>query len=325
MLNRFGAILPRTGHDITGEFFGMRLVSIHRFGLVVALAAAPTVVLAQDGQNSIVPNAAYAVASPPSNPMDASSADAELTPEESAAISNALSGDLLGLSTAPIKPLRLPRLNAPKGLDTSRTDKANSTTMVLKQPLPIDWDAKVGADLGLRAAPSLIYSPDPWKAGSANDRGSGAAWASVGVVPSLATVDARVDPGNDQGRVGTTFKHSMPVGNRFSVTLQNTYSVTETFSASSQASSEIPMVTVPVTGVATPQVWGSEKAAKFDILSTGTSFGAKVANNSTDPVTHNQFSAEQKIYGPLNVTTAVTDVGQTSVSKSITARFKLNW
>lgn len=301
----------------------MRLVSIHRLGLVVALAAAPTVALAQNGQNGIVPNAAYAVASPPSNPMD--TADAELTPEESAAISNALSGDLLGLSATPIKPLRLPSLRAPKGLDTSRTDKDSSTTMVLKQPLPIDWDAKVGADLGLRAAPSLTYSPDPWKAGSANDRGSGAAWASVGVVPSLATVDARVDPSNDQGRVGTTFKHSMPVGSRFSVTLQNSYSMTETFSASSAGPSDIPMVTVPVTGVTTPQVWGSEKAAKFDILSTGTSFGAKLANNSTDPVTHNQFSAEQKIYGPLNVTTAVTDVGQTSVSKSITARFKLNW
>jgi hypothetical protein len=304
----------------------MRLVSIHRFGLVIALATAPAIALAQNGQNGIVPNAAYAVASPPSNPMDQSTADAELTPEESAAISNALSGDLLGTSATPIKPLRLPSLNVRKALDASRTDKDDSTTMVLKQPLPVDWDAKVGADLGLRAAPSLTYSPDPWKAGSANDRGSGAAWASVGVVPSLATLDARVDPGNDQGRVGTTFKHSMPVGSRFSVTLQNSYSVTETFSASSSPTpSDIPMVTIPATGVTTPQVWGSEKAAKFDILSTGTSFGAKVANNSTDPVTHNQFSAEQNIYGPLNVTTAVTDVGQTSVSKSITARFKLNW
>ena len=155
---------------------------------------------------------------------------------------------------------------------------------------------------------------------------SGAAWASVGVVPSFATVDARVDPTNDQGRVGTTLKHSMPVGSRFAVTVQNTYSVTETFSATSSAPQDIPMMSVPTpTGVTTPQVWGSEKAAKFDILSTGTSFGAKLANNSADPVTHNQFSAEQKIYGPLNVTTAVTDVGQTTASKSITARFKLNW
>ncbi|MFY9880600.1 MAG: hypothetical protein WAK39_14545 [Pseudolabrys sp.] len=38
---------------------------------------------------------------------------------------------------------------------------------------------------------------------------------------------------------------------------------------------------------------------------------------SNDPVTHNTLSAEQKLYGPLQVTTAVTDFGQTSSSKSI--------
>ncbi len=304
----------------------MRSGSI-QLGCVLALTLLSGAALAQDGA-PLVPNADYAVASPPDNPMDSSSADAELTPEESAALSNALSNDFSGLPIAKPKKLRLPSLAAPKGLDASRTDAPDgSSTMVLKQPLPIDWDAKVGADLGLHAAPSLNPSPDPWRAGSADTRGTGAAWASVGVLPSLATVDARVDPSNDQGRVGTTFKHSMPVGTGFSVTLQNSYTVTETFSASSAASpSDIPLVTVPVaTGIPTPQVWGSEKAAKFDILSTGTSFGAKLANNSTDPVTHNQFSAEQKIYGPLNVTTAVTDYGQTGVSKSITARFKLNW
>ncbi|MFZ0261595.1 MAG: hypothetical protein WAL36_16700 [Pseudolabrys sp.] len=36
---------------------------------------------------------------------------------------------------------------------------------------------------------------------------------------------------------------------------------------------------------------------------------------SNDPVTHNTLSAEQKLYGPLQVTTAVTDFGQTSSSK----------
>jgi hypothetical protein len=37
------------------------------------------------------------------------------------------------------------------------------------------------------------------------------------------------------------------------------------------------------------------------------------------------LSAEQKLYGPLHVTTAVTDLGQTTSNKSITAGFKLNW
>jgi hypothetical protein len=46
---------------------------------------------------------------------------------------------------------------------------------------------------------------------------------------------------------------------------------------------------------------------------------------SNDPVTHNTLSAEQKLYGPLQVTTAVTDFGQTTSSKSIGAGFELHW
>jgi hypothetical protein len=73
------------------------------------------------------------------------------------------------------------------------------------------------------------------------------------------------------------------------------------------------------------QYWGNEKAAKFDILPTGTTLGAGLVTASNDPITHNTLSAEQKVYGPLHVTTAVTDVGQTTSSKSITAGLKLNW
>lgn len=314
----------------------MRRGSIQIYGLMaLALGFAPGAVLAQDNalQNpwaAIVPNEDYALASPPAEPLTGvqESADAELTPDEQDALRNILSNAPVSPYDAPAKQLRTPALKQTKKFDMTRTDKSDgSSSLTLKQPLPIDWDATVGTDLGLRNAPSITNSPDPWSAGDRDRRGSGAAWASVGLVPNFATVDARVDPGNDQGRVGTTFKYTKPVGNHVSVTLQNSYSVTETFSASSAtAPSDVPMMSVPVpSGIATPQVWGSEKAAKFDYLPTGTSFGAKVANSSTDPVTHNQLSAEQKVYGPLNVTTAVTDVGQSGSSKSITARFKLNW
>jgi hypothetical protein len=312
----------------------MRCGSVQIYGLMVlALGVAPGAASAQDLQNPWLGIADYASASPaePEGPLRGSvqdSANAELTPEDQEALRNILSNAPAVSYDTPAKQLRTPTLKQTKKFDMNRTDKSDgSSNLTLKQPLPIDWDATVGTDLGLRNAPSITNAPDPWMSGSRDQRGSGAAWASVGLVPNLATVDARVDPSNDQGRVGTTFKYTKPVGSRFAVTLQNTYSVTETFSASSAtAPSDVPMVSVPTpTGIATPQVWGSEKAAKFDYLPTGTSFGAKVATSSTDPVTHNQFSAEQKVYGPLNVTTAVTDVGQTSASKSITARFKLNW
>jgi hypothetical protein len=40
---------------------------------------------------------------------------------------------------------------------------------------------------------------------------------------------------------------------------------------------------------------------------------------------HNTLSAEQKLFGPLHVTTSVSDLGEATVNKSITAGFKLHW
>jgi hypothetical protein len=285
--------------------------------LVCALGAAPVVALAQHAAKDSALEA-YASASPPSNPADEPSppADNELTPEESAILENSLNFDPAKLNNdAPAKPLRLPRLSYPDSLDIKRTELPDGTsTVAVKQPLPVDWDAKVGADVGLAA-----NAPDGYHSGVSRAANStGAAWASVGLLPKFATVDARVDPSNDQGKLGTTIQHSMPLGSNFSVTLKNSYSVTETVSAA------MPGPALP-SALPTAQIWGNEKAAKLDILSTGTTLGAGLASSSIDPVTHQTLSAEQKLYGPLRVTTAVTDPGQPVSSKSITAGFKLNW
>jgi hypothetical protein len=72
-------------------------------------------------------------------------------------------------------------------------------------------------------------------------------------------------------------------------------------------------------------VFGNEGAVKFNVLPTGTTLGAALASNSVDPITHKTLMAEQKLLGPLSVTTSVSDVGEPTVNKSISARFKLNW
>ena len=162
-----------------------------------------------------------------------------------------------------------------------------------------------------------------------NTGGTGSAWVQVGV-PNFATVDARVDPTKDQRKLGTTFKQ--PLGGKFAVTLQNNYSLTETNGVPAAAPSDFPLMTaprVPVTATTPhapltptptpPQIWGNENVAKFDFLPTGTSFSAGLTTASNDPVTHNKLSADQRLYGPLHVTTAVTDMGQPTESKSITA------
>lgn len=274
---------------------------------------------AQDGSQIGVSTADLSTAAPELRPTldghdSQSPPDAEptLSAEDSAIIDKALALDPNSLVNAPLKPLKLPTLATGQTLDLARTDRPDgSGTVMVKKPLSSDWDANVGADLGLAANKPGGYGPDNPLGEIRNDRSSGAAWATVGV-PNFASVDARVDPNSDQGRVGATFKHTRPVGDTFAVTLQSRTSLTEALSQ-------------PQAAEAATRVWGNENVAKFSILWTGTTLAAGINTTSTDPVVHNSLSAEQKIYGPLGVTTAVTDLGRASESKSVSARLKLNW
>jgi hypothetical protein len=93
------------------------------------------------------------------------------------------------------------------------------------------------------------------------------------------------------------------------------------------APANVPLAAAPAAAASEPQphVWGHANSARFNILPTGTTLAAGLSSSSIDPVTHNTLSAEQKLYGPLHVTTAVTDLGQPGESKSVSARFKLTW
>ena len=256
-------------------------------------------------------------------PAPAGSADGAskpLTPDEAALLSRALSADSAALAAVPNGSLHQPSLATPAALAVNRTDKPDgSSTVAVKQPLSpdiasADVDADVGADVNLAAPPVTVFEPgQPLPGNAAEKPGSGAAWASVGL-HNLASVDVRVDPANDQGKLGGTLKHSLPVAKGLSVSLQDSYSVTQTLSASA-----------PPPATATPQIWGNEKSVKLSIAPTGTTLGADLATASNDPVTHQTLSADQKLYGPLHVTTAVTDLGEPSENKSITAGFKLDW
>jgi hypothetical protein len=251
---------------------------------------------------------------------DALIPEAPLTSEESAILGNALVFDPAALATPPKQSLRVP---GGTGYNVSHTQNLDgSSSIVVKQLLPTEWSNSVGANVGPSNSGGALGQPLPTTRDSTP---SGAAWASLGVL-NIGSVDARIDPSAEQGKVGTTLKQSIPFGGRFAVTLQDTYSVTETLGQPSTGPSDIPLMTPPSAPVgATPQVFGNERSVKFNILPTGTTLGAGVVTASNDPVTHNTISAEQKLYGPLQVTTAVTDFGQATSNKSITAGFKLHW
>ena len=214
---------------------------------------------------------------------------APLSPEDSALLANALVFDPGAFATAPKKPLRLPGYRSSE-YDITRTQKLDgSTTVVVKQPVQTEWSNSIGADLA-PAMPTAYPLPLPTERN--NGMPAGAAWASVGV-PNLASVDARVDPTNEQGKVGTTIKHSF--GGSFAVTVQGSYSVTEMLGQRSSGLGDLPLMTISPGAPASQQVFGNEKAVKFNILPTGTTLGAGFTNASNDPVTHNTFSADQKL------------------------------
>jgi hypothetical protein len=239
MHNRLAPNIVRLKYRLgSGGVFGMRSGAIVCAVWIKAASACAFPAAAQDAGAPADSVAADAEVNP--------QADAPLTPEESAALGNALTvnaADLAG--SPPVKPLRLPSLTDANKFDVSHNDRPDgSSTLTLKQPLASEWDAKVGADLSLAAAAPDGATPSKPFALKPAGRDSGAAWASVGVA-DLATVDARVDPGSDQSKLGTTFKRSIPVGGKFSVTLQDSYSMTETFGAPTPAPSDVPLMTEP--------------------------------------------------------------------------------
>lgn len=139
MLNRFApSIVRQNDRDgRAGELLGMRPSAILRAAWVIAaLACVPAAAQEADITDE---------ATPP--------ADTPLTPEESAALGHALLFDPTNFAVSkPAKPLRLPGLNDPNKFDVSHSGKPDgSSTLVLKQPLASEWDAKVGADLKLAA------------------------------------------------------------------------------------------------------------------------------------------------------------------------------
>ena len=251
--------------------------------------------------------------------------DAALDADD-AQLGAALQYNLTPSPDAPVKTLKTPSLSTPNSYDLSETTAGNgATTYSVKKTLPTDWNSSIGADLGTGAPSQPYYQPDQPIAPARNN--TGAAWASVGV-SNVASLDARVDPTVDQGRVATTLHHSLSVGRNLSVTLQNSTGISQTLGDTPAIPAGLPVMALAqptaTTGGAT-RTWDDQPSVKFDILPTGTTLSAGLARTSTDPVLHNTLSADQKLYGPLHVGTAVNDVGETTENKSVTASFKLHW
>ena len=209
----------------------------------------------------------------------------------------------------------------------NRTDKPDgSAALTIGRRLPSEWDTKVGTDVSL-AAPEGTVASDSLLRGTTPDRSSGVVWGNL-TMPGLrplgfdkTSVDARVDAGKDHGKLGATLSRSVPIGSDLSVTLQNSYSVTQSLATGAPAIAAPPLGTSSTTAPGSAPAWAADETIRLNINPSGTTVSAGAGSSTTDAQWHNRLSVEQTLYGPLKLTTSVEDAGSAASKKSITAGF----
>jgi hypothetical protein len=205
----------------------------------------------------------------------------------------------------------------------SSQDKPNGSSAVsVKQPLSPFWDARVGADMTVVHQPPTLTSADlvrqKFSSDSQPSQSSGSAWAAI-TAPGVASIwdktaiEARVDPSQEQSKLGTSLSKSLPLSEQYSLTLQNGYNV-------------IQQGTAPVPGIGhAMRNYEVDRSAKLSIADTGTSFTAGQSLSSTDDKWLRKIGAEQKLFGGVTINGSIGETALGTSNKSLTAGFKRSW
>ncbi len=200
--------------------------------------------------------------------------------------------------------------------------KPNGVSAVsVKQVVSPFWDTRVGADMTVAREPTTMSELVAEKAanGGAVPQSSGTAWAAItapgaGSIWDKTAVEARLDPAQEQSRLGTSISKSVPLSDQYSLTLQNGYNMTQ-------------QGMVPLPGVAAHPTRNTttEQSAKLNIEDTGTTITAGQTMSSGDDKWLRKFGAEQKLLDGVNVSGSIGETAQGITTKSISAGFKRSW
>lgn len=208
------------------------------------------------------------------------------------------------------------------GLDWSSSANANGTSAVtVKQSVSPFWDARIGADMTVTREPRTMSELLAEKATNGGNlpQSSGSAWVAAtapgaGAIWDKTAVEARVDPGAEQSKLGASLTKSLPLTGDTSLTLQNGYSVNQ------QGTTAVPGLGGRVT-----RNYETEQSAKVTITDTGTSITAGQSLSTTDDKWLRKFGAEQKLFDNVTVSGSVGETSQGAINKSLTAGFKKSW
>jgi hypothetical protein len=236
-----------------------------------------------------------------------------------------LNVDASTLMTGPPSKARLvPRAGTSNEMTWSSKDKPNgSAAMSVKQPISPFWDTRIGADMTVVRQPATLTGSEllaeKLANGGSEPQSSGSAWAAitapgVGAIWDKTAIEARVDPSQDQSKLGTSLSKSLSLSEQYSLTLQNAYNV-------------IQQGIVPAPGLAgrTIRNHETEQSARLSIVDTGTSFSAGQTLSSTDDKWLRKIGAEQKLFGGVSISGSISETPLGTANKSISAGFKQSW
>jgi hypothetical protein len=217
--------------------------------------------------------------------------------------------------------------NAPKnaGAEASWSSNAKpngASAVSVKQSLSPFLDTRIGADMTVARQGTLTASEvlsEKLANGGSVPQSSGTAWAAitapgVGSIWDKTAVEARVDPGQDQSKLGTSLSKSLPLNEQYSLTLQNDYNL-------------IQQGIVPVPGIVSRPVrsYEADQSARLSITDTGTSFTAGQTLLTNDDKWLRKVGAEQKLFDGVTISGSIGETAQGTANKSFSAGFKRSW
>jgi hypothetical protein len=236
-----------------------------------------------------------------------------------------LNVDASTLATSPSSKARLaPQPGSGAATSWSSSDGPNGSSAVsVKQSLSDFLDTRIGADMNVAREPATLTESQLLAAKLANGgvlpQSSGAAWAAitapgVGSIWDKTAVEARISPGQEQSKLGTSLSKSLPLNEQYSLTLENGYNL-------------IQQGIMPVPGIIgrTVRNYETEQSARLSIAGTGTSFIAGQSLSSTDDKWLRKVGAEQKLFGGVSISGSIGETPLGTTSKSLSAGFKQSW
>ena len=233
-----------------------------------------------------------------------------------------LNVDASTLGDGPAAKTRTSQSAANGGMTWSNGNGANGSSAVsVKQSVTPYWDARVGADMTVTREPTTMSELLAEKTANGGNlpQSGGSAWAAItapgaGSIWDKTAVEARVDPNQDQSKLGTSISKEVPLGEQYSLTLSNGANVTQQG-----------VMPVPGTSARTERTYQTEQSAKLDVTETGTSFSAGQTLSTSDDKWLRKVGAEQKLFGGVSISGSIGETAQGATNKSVSAGFKKSW